>query len=84
MPTASIARIMLELEAGSDPIRGLIEHADGRRRPFWGWLELSEALRRIAADEHERPSQPTSASTGQASEPDVQANRRQPHTNTEE
>jgi hypothetical protein len=50
MSTASNARIALELEAGSDPIRGLIEHADGSRQSFWGWLELSEELRRVAAE----------------------------------
>jgi hypothetical protein len=58
MSTARNARITLELEAGTDPIRGLVEHADGRRQPFWGWLELSEGLRRVVADAHERPSQP--------------------------
>jgi hypothetical protein len=84
MSTASNARITLEIEAGADPIRGLIEHADGRRQPFWGWLELSEELRRVAADEPEPPSQPTPADTGQASEPDAQVTSRQSHTTTEE
>jgi quercetin dioxygenase-like cupin family protein len=66
MSTANNSRIALELESGADPIRGLIEHADGSRQPFWGWLELIEELRRIAADEAERPSPPTPANTGQA------------------
>jgi hypothetical protein len=48
MATGSKTRLTLELETGADPIRGSIEHADGSRRSFWGWLELSEALRRVA------------------------------------
>jgi hypothetical protein len=51
MSTAGNPRITLELEAGADPIRGSIEQADGSRRRFWGWLELIEELRRVAADE---------------------------------
>ena len=43
-------RITVELE-GADPIRGSIEQADGRREPFWGWLELIDVLRRVAADD---------------------------------
>jgi hypothetical protein len=84
MPTANNSRITLELEARADPIRGLIEHADGRRQPFWGWLELSEELRRVAADQPERSSQPTPANTRQAPEPDARAKQRQSHTTMEE
>ena len=59
-PTAAVnnMRIILELESGADPIRGSIEHNDGTRHCFWGWLELIEELRRAAADEPRRPSQP--------------------------
>jgi len=49
MSTASNPRITLELEPGADPIRGSIEHPDGSHQPFWGWLELSAQLRRVAA-----------------------------------
>lgn len=42
------SRITLELEAGADPIRGTIEHPDGSRQPFWGWLELIEELHHAA------------------------------------
>jgi hypothetical protein len=49
MSTEGNPRITLELEPGADPIRGSIEHADGSRQPFWGWLELSAELRRVAA-----------------------------------
>jgi hypothetical protein len=49
MSTGHNSRITLEIVAGADPIRGLIEHSDGRREPFWGWLELLEELRRVAA-----------------------------------
>jgi hypothetical protein len=43
-------RLTIELEAGAEPIQGSIEQAGGERQRFWGWLELIEALRRIAAD----------------------------------
>ena len=84
MSTAINSRITLELEAGADPIRGLIEHTDGSRHPFWGWLELIEELRRIAAGEAKRPARSTPARTGQAPEPDAQVKRRQSHATTEE
>ncbi len=84
MSTASNSRITLELETGADPIRGLIEHADGRRQPFWGWLELIEELRRVAADEPEQPSAPIPANAEQPPEREARAKRRQPHTTTEE
>jgi hypothetical protein len=59
MPVApNNSRIILELEAGADPIRGNIEHRDGTCEPFWGWLELIEELRRAAANEPRRPPQP--------------------------
>jgi hypothetical protein len=84
MSISGNARITLELEAGADPIHGLIEHSDGSRQPFWGWLELSEELRRVAAAEPERPSQPAPANTGQAPKTDAQAKPRKPHTTTKE
>ena len=62
MTAANNPRITLELETGTDPIRGSIEHADGSRRPFWGWLELSAELRRVAAQPDalaEQPQPPT-------------------------
>jgi hypothetical protein len=58
--TASMAQsprstaLRLDLQPGTHPIRGCVEHADGRRQPFWGWLELIEALQGVAADENER------------------------------
>ena len=42
-------RITVALQPGADPIRGVIERPDGRRLRFWGWLELMEELRRVAA-----------------------------------
>jgi hypothetical protein len=51
MASATNPRISIELVAGADPIRGSIERADGRRLPFWGWLELLEELRRLAEGE---------------------------------
>jgi hypothetical protein len=47
MSTTTNPRITLELVAGGDPIQGSIEHADGSRQPFWGWLELIETLQRL-------------------------------------
>ena len=84
MSTANNSRITLELEAGADPIRGSIEHADGRRQPFWGWLELIEELRRVAAAQPERPSQRTPANTEAAPDADAQTKRRQLNTSREE
>jgi hypothetical protein len=57
-------RVTVELVAGADPIRGSLEHPDGRRQPFWGWLELIDELRRISAAEPERYGAPP-APTGQ-------------------
>ena len=84
MSTANTSRITLELEEGADPIRGSIEHPDGTRRRFWGWLELSEQLRRVAADKPQHTAQPAPASTGPAPEPDPRAEQRRPLTTTQE
>jgi hypothetical protein len=69
MSAATNPRITLELIAGGDPIQGSIEHGDGRRQPFWGWLELIETLQRLAITD---PG------------PDAQAQRGQPPTTEEE
>ncbi len=58
MTAANNPRITLELETGADPIRGSIEHADGSRQPFWGWLELSAELRRVTAEPEARAERP--------------------------
>jgi hypothetical protein len=47
--TTSNPRITIELEPGADPIRGVVEFVDGRREPFWGWLELIDELQRLCA-----------------------------------
>jgi hypothetical protein len=73
MPTANSARITLELELGADPIRGLIEHPDGSRQPFWGWLELMDELRRAATDEPEPAAQSTTPSAGSSDEREPRA-----------
>jgi hypothetical protein len=54
MPVKRNSRITVEIVPGSDPIRGSIEHRDGRRESFWGWLELIEEVRRVAAEPPER------------------------------
>jgi hypothetical protein len=56
MSISTTSRITLELEAGADPIRGVLEHPDGSRVPFWGWLELMDTLRRVAAEKPARAS----------------------------
>ena len=71
MTSTSKPRITLELEAGGDPIRGSIEHADGSRKSFWGWLELSAELRRVAADDPGHPARLDAAEAGPAPEPDA-------------
>jgi hypothetical protein len=53
MSNVETSQITVELETGADPIRGSIEYSDGRSEPFWGWLELIEALRRAAAEQPE-------------------------------
>jgi hypothetical protein len=63
MSTATNPRITLELVAGGDPIQGSIEHVDGSRQPFWGWLELIETLQRLANAE------PGSAARAQRGQP---------------
>ena len=81
MPIAKTSRITLELEAGTDPIRGHIEHPDGSCQPFWGWLELIEELRRAAADEPGPPPQPYTVTGTSPSDVAVPAARPDnPHT----
>ncbi len=70
-------RITLELEAGGDPIRGTIDRGDGNAQAFWGWLELIEELRRVAAGDREPHSRPSQVTTGLSPEPDAPATRPQ-------
>jgi len=85
MSTSNNSRITLEIETGADPIRGLIEHSDGSREPFWGWLELMDELRRVAADKPERapPGQPQPEPARRAS-PARQTKPQKPHRSTKE
>ena len=48
-------RVALEIEAGPGAIHGTLEHGDGTRRPFWGWLELMAALERATEQEDSMP-----------------------------
>ena len=84
MSSAHNPRVTLELEAGADPIRGSIEHADGTCQSFWGWLELIDELGRVAAADREQLTQPRQARTGRSPDADARAKRRRPHTTTEE
>ena len=70
MSSPDTPHITLELEPGADPIRGTIARGDGSSRRFWGWLELIEEVRRIAAGDPSRPpSPPGPADAGRALEP---------------
>jgi hypothetical protein len=60
---ATNLRITLELEPGADPIRGSLEHTDGSRRTFWGWLELMEELRGVTAEPEAQTRQPPTPTT---------------------
>ena len=37
-------RITLELQAGAEPLRGSLHKPGGQPRPFWGWLQLIQAI----------------------------------------
>ena len=39
-------RVILELDRDPEAIHGTVEHADGTRESFWGWLELMSAIDR--------------------------------------
>jgi hypothetical protein len=41
---ATVTHLHLEIEAGSDPIAGLIGGPDEELRSFSGWIELTEAI----------------------------------------
>lgn len=78
MSTSTISRITLEIEAGSDPIRGVLEHPDGSHEPFWGWLELMDQLRRVAAEKRTRaPTGQTRRAAGRKSSSTRQVNEPQ-------
>jgi hypothetical protein len=84
MTTANCLYITLELDAGADPIRGSVEHADGSRRSFWGWLELMDELRAVAASQPTRPRQPTPERITPSAPADARATRRKPPPAREE
>jgi len=47
-------RVNLDLDADPDVIHGVLEHGDGRRERFWGWLELMAALDRVTSASQEQ------------------------------
>jgi hypothetical protein len=71
MSTANNPGVTLEFEAGADPIRGSIKHPDGSRKPFWGWLELMDELRRAAAEKPESVVKTSESGAGPPPEPDA-------------
>jgi hypothetical protein len=42
--TPETVELVLAVEVGAEPIRGSVRAPDGRRREFWGWLELAEIV----------------------------------------
>jgi hypothetical protein len=48
-------RASLELDPGPGTIHGTLEHGDGTRERFWGWLELMAALERLTQSSQEDP-----------------------------
>jgi hypothetical protein len=43
-------RVNLELQVEPGAIHGTLEHRDGTRERFWGWLELMSALERVTSE----------------------------------
>jgi hypothetical protein len=56
-------RVTLELDDDLDAIHGTLEHIDGTRQRFWGWLDLMSAIERIP-----RTSQPQGTPRAQSPE----------------
>ena len=42
-------RIELDLEVGSDPIRGTLGHQPDTPREFYGWIEFAAAIEALMA-----------------------------------
>jgi hypothetical protein len=82
MATANNSRITLELQTGADPIRGSIQRSDGNWQPFWGWLELIEQLRRVAAGAPAMTPPPSPRNLAPPPETDAQAVRPRPNATT--
>jgi hypothetical protein len=51
VPLPKIAVLRLEVEVGSEPIRGVLVAADGRSTTFCGWMELAAVLEAAHAGE---------------------------------
>ena len=43
-------RLLLELEPGSEPIKGSLAREHGERREFQGWMELAAALEALSEE----------------------------------
>ena len=48
MSVPATAVLTIELELGSEPLTGRITGEDGAATPFCGWLDLADALSRLA------------------------------------
>ena len=60
-------RVVLDLEADAEPIRGSMTGTDLPSQPFYGWLELADLLEAARASRGaSRPQLPTRASRSAA------------------
>lgn len=58
MATRDPIRVILEVEAATDPIAGVAVGADGRPRPFCGWTSLADAVAAALGDDEDGPAVP--------------------------
>lgn len=56
---AGATRIVLDVEAGAQPIRGFLRSESGRPEQFSGWLELTRVLERLIDEAAHRPGPPS-------------------------
>ena len=56
-------RVNLDLDANADAIHGTLEHGDGRRERFWGWLDLMAAVERVTSNRQEERNAPAGDGT---------------------
>jgi hypothetical protein len=59
MPDRQRLCITVDVEAGTDPLRGSLQTPDSRPRPFWGWLQLIQAIEDAIAPGRQVDAQPT-------------------------
>jgi hypothetical protein len=72
MPDRERLSITVDFEAGADPLRGSFHTPDSPPRPFWGWLELIQAIQDAAAPGIQpADAQPTASRQDNANRPNT-------------